>query len=78
MSDQLDHQIAELIAEVLGVEVDAVASLRRGEDPWDSLRHLEIVFAVEDACGVRLSTAEVTEVTTPAELAGLVRTRHGS
>lgn len=35
---------------------------RAGTPSWDSLKHVELVFAVEDACQVSLESAELGEL----------------
>jgi acyl carrier protein len=40
---------------------------------WDSLRHIEVMTAVEDAYGVRFSTAEIVGATSVGEIRRLLR-----
>lgn len=42
---------------------------------WDSLRHIELMLVVEDAFGVRFSSAEMSETTTFPGLAALLRAK---
>jgi acyl carrier protein len=66
------HQV---IARALNVAAGVVAddtspeTLRR----WDSLRHLDLMTAVEDAYGVRFSTGEILRATSVAEIRRLLK-----
>jgi acyl carrier protein len=43
--------------------------------PWDSLRQLDIVLAVEDAFGITLSTADIVQLTSVGALVDILRGR---
>lgn len=63
MADPIDETLAEILTLVLERPVapgEAVA--REGEAKWDSLKHLEIVFAVEAAFGVSFTAEEIAEL----------------
>jgi acyl carrier protein len=34
-----------------------------GTEPWDSLRHVELIFSIEDEFGVRFEEAELPNLT---------------
>ncbi len=67
--------LTEVVARVLKVPATSVVestspeTLRR----WDSLRHLDLMTAVEDAYGVRFSTADFIRATSIAEIRRLLR-----
>lgn len=42
---------------------------------WDSLGHMRIVMAIEDALGVRFATAEISELTSIAKLAAAIEAK---
>ncbi len=53
-------QIRDVLSKVLQRPVGPDESVSRDTEPkWDSLKHVEIMFAVEDACGVRFSAEEL-------------------
>ena len=52
---------------------DAMARAQMGE--WDSLRHMEIVFALEDRYGVRFDESEFPTLDSAAAIACALR-RH--
>ncbi len=67
--------LEEVIARSLKVPADSVGddaspeTLRR----WDSLRHLDLMTAIEDAFGVRFSTAEILRARSVGEIRRLLR-----
>jgi acyl carrier protein len=58
-------KLRKIVADALQLPVDAVPADAKSEtiEAWDSLRHLDIVMAVEAATGVSFSTAEIVELT---------------
>ncbi|MBU1378788.1 MAG: acyl carrier protein [Alphaproteobacteria bacterium] len=69
MTERIDAEIAEILSLTLGRPVAAGENLTRADEPkWDSLKHLEIVFAVEGAYGVAFSPEEIAAVTGAADL----------
>ena len=61
----MSSRLVELVAEVLAVDVGAVTSATgtHNEARWDSLRHMQIIFAVEDVFGVRFRDEEIPLLT---------------
>jgi|HubBroStandDraft_6_1064221.scaffolds.fasta_scaffold538224_2 acyl carrier protein len=43
---------------------------------WDSFAHLNLVFEIEDAFGVRLSSEEIPQVTSAARLQEILQQHH--
>lgn len=69
MPDDLDTTLAEILTLVLGRSVTAGEDLKRADEAkWDSLKHLEIIFAVEGAYGVSFSADEMGAVASVADL----------
>ncbi|SEC38201.1 acyl carrier protein [Streptomyces sp. 3213] len=67
-------QLSGLIAEVLGV---SVATLAEDSGPgvheaWTSLKHVEVVVALEEHYGVALSSREIKGITSIAGLRRLL------
>lgn len=55
---KLEIDVAKLVSEILGKPVGTDAS-RVTVAGWDSLKHMEIIFAYEEAYGVRLDESEM-------------------
>jgi acyl carrier protein len=73
MSSMKDR-VANLIARVLGVDASAVASsLPRGEiAEWDSLKHIQVILAVEEEFLVEFSDSEIADARCIDDLVDLV------
>jgi acyl carrier protein len=70
MDDRRDAEMAletivrETLGVVLGRGIAPGDPVRRDDQPdWDSLKHIELVFALEDALGVRFDADEIGELT---------------
>lgn len=62
-SDPIDQAVREVISAVLQRKMDAVSDVVRVEElAWDSLKHIEIMFALEDRCGVRFGQDELASL----------------
>ena len=55
---EIESQLIEVLSTVLGQPVSATAS-RANEPGWDSLKHIQIVFAVEEKFGVQFTEEEI-------------------
>jgi acyl carrier protein len=64
----LEIEVAKLISEIVGEPIEPEAS-RLTVAGWDSLKHMEVIFAFEEAYGVRLDEAELA---TLSSVQGLV------
>ena len=64
----LEIEVAKLVSEILGETVGSDAS-RLTVARWDSLKHMEVIFAFEEAYGVRLDEAEMTALSSDKGLA---------
>lgn len=60
----VDGRIREVMGDILEVDPGAVGEgFRRDSAPsWDSLNHLRLVSALEEAFGVRFTMREVSEL----------------
>ena len=68
--------VRDLILRVLVIPGDRYSDLVRGEiAEWDSLKHMELVFALEDRFGVRFDEAEFAQLHSPAAIARAIE-RH--
>lgn len=76
MPADLDADVQTLLARVLRLAEPPAAELRRDETArWDSLKHVEIVFALEDAYGVRFDESEFAAMGSTGAIVSLLR-RH--
>jgi acyl carrier protein len=74
--DELESDVRDLVARVLRLPEPYPDRLMRSALPqWDSLKHMEIVFALEDRYGVCFDESEFATLRAPAEIAAALR-RH--
>ena len=72
----LERDVEDLLTRVLQLPHGASRPLRREETVlWDSLKHVEIVFALEDAYGVQFDETEFAAMTSAQVIASMLR-RH--
>ncbi|NCT83904.1 MAG: acyl carrier protein [Comamonadaceae bacterium] len=62
---------------VLKTEVNADTSVHNTPQ-WDSLRHIEVIFAVEDATGVQFDEAELGELDSVARIVAAIQAKHAA
>jgi acyl carrier protein len=74
-----EETVRETLEVVLGRTIGRDDPFLRDEQPdWDSLKHIELVFALEDALGVRFEADEVGELTDVASIVELAERHHAS
>ncbi|HET9227021.1 MAG TPA: acyl carrier protein [Thermoanaerobaculia bacterium] len=61
---EADSKVREVMAGVLDVEAEAIGDgFRRDDAPaWDSMNHLRLITALEEAFGIRFTMKEVGEM----------------
>ena len=57
-------KLEQIVAKVLAVDVSTItdASNAKNTPNWDSMRHIELLLAVEVAFGVQFSMVEITSM----------------
>ena len=63
-SSEVDRQVREVMAGVLDVEAGDIDDAFRRDDAsaWDSMNHLRLISALEEAFGIRFTMKEVGEM----------------
>lgn len=58
---EIDRRVRQAIADVLGLAGDEISlsSSRLNTPEWDSLKHIEIIMAIESEFDVRFSVEEI-------------------
>ena len=73
MSDAALHaEVASLVRQVLRLPEGDEALARADTDAWDSLKHVEIVFALEDRYDVRFDESEFDALDSTEAIAAAV------
>ena len=57
-------KLYKIVGSVLGVDASELTETSNSQNTplWDSLRHIEVIFAVESAYHVRFTMAEITSL----------------
>jgi acyl carrier protein len=74
----LNQDVLRLLGYILGRKIEAHENPSRTAEPnWDSLKHIELMFLLEDELGVRLSETAMVDM---QDAEGIVRelTRSGA
>jgi acyl carrier protein len=62
--DGVEGRIRQIMAVVFERPVAAGETIAFGTEPaWDSLRHVELIFSIEDEFGIRFEEAELADLT---------------
>ncbi len=69
----------EVMRAALGLDqdVDLTAAAYGRTPEWDSIAHLELIMALEDAYGIRIDGADVLDTADYAKLKALLVDRYG-
>jgi acyl carrier protein len=62
MKSKIDEKVTEILSVILRIPLDENAS-KTNVSQWDSLKHIEIVFALEDAFGTSFTVGQVEKMT---------------
>lgn len=75
MTEAQEKQIVQVIADVLNIPTDQVTPDRAPQnvDGWDSVQHLNLVLAIEQAAGIQLDPEEIEEMQTVGGILEVVR-----
>ena len=69
--------LIEVVAQVLGID-EALLNARsrpNNTEGWDSLRHIEVMLAIETAFDVRLTMVELTSLRDLGDVAAALRAK---
>jgi acyl carrier protein len=74
---EIEQQLIEVLSTVLGHPVTAAAA-RATESGWDSLKHIQIVFAVEEKFSVQFKEEEIPALDSLAKIQAQLKTYHAA
>lgn len=71
-------QLYQLIGKVLGVDASQLTEESNAQNTpkWDSLRHIEVVFAMENAFHVRFTMPEISGLRKLGDIRKLLETKN--
>jgi acyl carrier protein len=66
----VEAKIRKIMSGILEVPADSITEATTMEtvDTWDSLRHMEIIVALEEAFGIELAAEDLMEMTSLPEI----------
>lgn len=74
MSGASLDEVAALLLRVLEIPADRYPELERDNvAEWDSLKHMEVVFCLEERFGVRFAENEFKALTSPSAILSRIR-----
>lgn len=76
--DQIRDEVLRLVEVVLGRPMDGRTVTRESEPAWDSLKHVELLFALEDELQVRFDEDELASLTSTDAIAESVARHRGA
>ena len=72
---EIEQVLLELFAMVLGPEV-SLETNRNNMAAWDSLQHMQLVFAVEERFGVQFTEEEISNLGSLRQFADYLQSHH--
>ncbi len=74
----MNEKLHRLIADVFAVPPNQINEQTTVEDlqSWDSLKHLQLIIALEQAYGIQLDTEEIPQIQSVSDIQETLR-RHG-
>lgn len=70
--NEIETQVRETVSAIMGYAVPGDAS-RPNEGDWDSLKHMQIVFAIEERFSLQFSEEEIPDLVSIKHLVTAVR-----
>ena len=74
---EIETELIEILSTVLGHPVSASAA-SASESGWDSLKHIQIVFAVEEKFGVQFKEEEIPTLNSLARIQEKLQAYHAA
>ena len=74
---EIETALIEVLGTVLGHPVNASVS-RASESGWDSLKHIQIIFAVEEKFGVLFKEEEIPTLDSLVNIREKLKTYHAA
>ncbi|HEY3244500.1 MAG TPA: acyl carrier protein [Phycisphaerae bacterium] len=76
----MNEALRKLLADVFGVKPEKISERDSHETipAWDSLRHLQMVMALEQQYGIQIDTEQIANIKSVADVVRLVETARGS
>jgi acyl carrier protein len=77
--EDLEREVRQLLLSILKLGESPAEDLQRDDiEQWDSLKHVEIVFALEDEYDVQFDESEFGAMNSVSAITALLRARLGA
>ena len=78
-TDPLEQKLSRVMCQVFRLPGESIApeASRKNLEQWDSLKHLNLMLALEDAFGIEFSDNEIASIDSFAVLAQALRAKQG-
>lgn len=77
--NEIDTRVRDILRLALKTDVAKEGSYSRDDDPnWDSLKHVEIIFMLEDEFGVQFAEDGFARMSSVAEIVALLEAKHAA
>ena len=73
-----ETRVRQVLEAVLSTDLSGVDVSRETVDLWDSIKHVEIIFALEDEFAVEFSEEEMAELSTLAAIVQAIEAKHAA
>lgn len=73
-----ETRVRQVLGAVLSTDLSGVDVSRETVDLWDSIKHVEIIFALEDEFAVEFSEEEMAELSTLAAIVQAIEAKHAA
>lgn len=71
----MKEKIVSIIADILGESEQKINEAFLDEGLWDSLKKVEIIFALEDEFGITFEQEEIAGIKTPQDILAIVESK---
>ena len=69
--DEVQTELQEIFRDVIDEDVDLADALTANDvERWDSLAHVNLIFAIEEQFGIEFTQAEMADMANVGELKG--------
>lgn len=77
--NEIDTRVREILRLALKSDVPKEGNYSRDNDPnWDSLKHVEIIFMLEDEFGVQFAEDGFASMNSVSEIVALLEAKHAA
>lgn len=75
--ESIEEKVVAILSALLKRDLDPGTRItRENTDGWDSLKHVELLFAIEDEFEVEFDEYEQSELDSVSKIVSLVRAKH--